>query len=121
MYYFFLQSDIAQASNAVVHEDLGFSLGMYLFFSESSFFRMGARIGGGVITTVLPVRDLPVYTDFYIDPVKLFIELNLRHYAFFTEFGVRYAFGTGNSLLERGFVSAGNIDATVSLGVMKKW
>jgi hypothetical protein len=119
--YLFFQYDFALASRPATHDDLGFTVGAYLFFSPDSPFRMGVSTGAGVIFSVLPVRDLPCYTDFYIDAGNIFLELNLRKLSFFFETEGKYTLGIGNNLLGQGWLFIPNSGPVMSLGVMKKW
>lgn len=117
----FLQFDFYNPAKPAFHNDLNFVLGGYLFFSHRFPFRMGVSSGLGGILTVLPVKDSPLYIDMYLNPANLFLELNLKDWAFYARVSGKYALDLGNNLLDRGWISIPDRGPVVSLGVMKKW
>jgi hypothetical protein len=117
----YLQYEMKDGDKPVVHNDLSFSAGGYLFSSYRSLFRLGLSSGLGVIVTSYSSPNMPVYTDYYLNMLSLFFDFNLRPWAFFVQVSGKYALDFGNSFLERGFLIMDQLGPPVSVGVRKKW
>jgi hypothetical protein len=97
--YPFMQLPAASTANTVLHIDSTLRLGGYLFFPADSAFRMGVSTGFGVIFTTVINAAAPLYTDFYINFINAWMELNVGRFSFFIRSEMKYMLGIGTNLL----------------------
>jgi len=101
--YRYLEAD--SFDNRIVrHYDIGASVGRYVGFPYSSFFRVHLSVGIGMIVT--DVEGIPgrEYTDYYLalgDPTA---ELRFGRLSVFARPDIRYALGLGYNLLGRQWI-----------------
>jgi hypothetical protein len=118
--YTYLQAGYLPGSNSVLHFDNNFSVGYYLYFSPSSFFRAGILTGFGWIPTVVLAPDTPVAHDFYWDILGGWVELNFKHFILYYKLTGRFNHDiTGKGLLDTGWAKP--IPVLISIGVVWKW
>jgi hypothetical protein len=127
--YFFLGTDAQlhlqygfnSGDKPVVHDDISFSAGGYFFSSYDRIFRVGLSAGMGVIITSFTTPNMPVYTDYYLNYLSLFFDLNLRPWTIFFQVSGKYALEFGNFYLDRGLLVMDRLGPPASVGVRKKW
>ena len=119
--YFFLQHKFGSKSQPVVHDDIRFLLGNYLFFPPDSLFRIGVSTGFGLILTGMTVPDQPVFTDFYLNVFNGWIEVNLHTWSVFFRVEGKYGLNVGNNLLGGRWHLVNGSVPPLTLGAVKKW
>jgi hypothetical protein len=88
----------------VLHSDVGLLIGQYLFFPADFPFRLGISTGcGGIFSQVLSPGLAP-FTDFYLNIVNVWLELNLPGISFFLRSEMKYSLGIGNNALGRDMI-----------------
>ncbi len=118
---FYVQYDTLTGSRPVFHNDASLSLGGYLFSSYKDRFRIGVSLGAGVVVTSFTVSEMPIYTDYYLNPGSPFLELNYNPWAVFLLLRVQYGLGMGNNFLGRGFFTIQQGGMPITVGVRRKW
>jgi hypothetical protein len=117
--YPYVQLPSVSGTNTVLHLDSDLQLGLYLFFSADSPFRLGVSTGfGGILTTILGAQA-PFYTDLYLNVVNLWFEWNLSGISFFLRSEMKYTLGIGTNLLDMDIVRIGPFPP-LSIGTLIK-
>jgi hypothetical protein len=120
--YLYAQLDYMGNMSAVMHDDINLSLNSYVLLGPQSFFRFGVFAGAGNIITFFTVPDMPVYSDFYLDLIGTWSELNFMDFKIYLRLSARmYAKFFDiitNDLLGEGFYRMGPV---TSIGVVFKW
>jgi hypothetical protein len=81
-------------------------------------FRVGLSTGLGMIVTYFSLPEQPVYTDFYINVINLWLEWNWSRWTTYLRSEALYGLGIGQDLLGRGMLANG---AILTLGLVYKW
>ncbi len=115
-----VQSPFTPGSVLVLHSDIGIQAGLYLIFAPESPFRLGFSTGAGAIFTNVLTPAIPASTDFYLNPLNLWVEWNLPGVSFFLREEIKYALGGSDSLLGMGIISIRSIPP-ITLGALFKW
>jgi hypothetical protein len=115
--YPFLQLPAASTANTVLHIDSTLRLGGYLFFPPESAFRLGVSTGFGVVFTAVIGAATPLYTDFYINFINAWVELNINRLTFFIRSEMKYMLGIGTNLLGMGTMNIAYFPP-ITLGAM---
>lgn len=121
--YFYGQSTPNKNAKAPLHLDSRLCYGQYFLTPPQQFFRFNFESGLGLLLTFSPGKDLPVYTDWYINIAALNFELNFERLVFYAQMEFRYFLGLGNNLLGANMInefSPGH-QPIYSLGVVYKW
>jgi hypothetical protein len=105
----------------VLHDDLGFLFGQYLFFSHNSPFRCGVAAGLGWIMTAILSPDPSWYGDMYLNFFSPWVEWNLRRWLVYLRVDARYALDLGHNLLGGRMFEVKGYGPPVTLGVAYKW
>ncbi len=117
--YPYIQAPVTRDGSPLLHADLGLHMGYYVFFPADSPFRMGISAGIGGIFSFLTAGAAAPYTDFYINPINIWLELNLRDISIFLRSEMKCVLGIGNDALGLTVLSADNVPP-LTLGVMLK-
>jgi hypothetical protein len=117
--YPYAQIPAAPGGSLVLHSDVGLLIGQYLFFPDDFPFRMGISTGIGGIFSLVLSPDIPPFTDFYLNILNMWTELNLPGISFFLRAELKYSLGIGNSALERDIIGWEYLPL-VTLGVLIK-
>ena len=101
--YRYLESDSLE-NRIVRHYDIGASIGRYVGFPYSSFFRIHLSVGVGRI--VADVEGIPgrEYADYYLSLGDPTAELRFGRLSVYARPDIRYALGLGYNLLGRQWV-----------------
>jgi hypothetical protein len=117
-HYFYIQHDLTATGRAVLHNDLELLVGGYPFSRVDARFRVGLSTGLGMIVTYFSLPEQPVYTDFYINVINLWLEWNWSRWTTYLRSEALYGLGIGQDLLGRGMLANG---AILTLGLVYKW
>jgi hypothetical protein len=117
--YPYAQVPIAEGGSPVFHADLGFFVGQYLFFPADFPFRIGVSAGFGGIFSLVLSPNMPPYTDFYINILNVWTELNLQGISFFLRSEMKYSLGIGNNALAQEVINWEHLPP-ITLGVLLK-
>jgi hypothetical protein len=120
--YFYLQRDFStDFGTDITHSDMRLLAGLYLGFGPESIFRVNVSLGAGLIISY-PIYRSDAYTDFYINPINIAMELNFEHWSFYLRPELKITLGIGDKNLHKGGIvlSDYNVPA-ITLGVLKKW
>ncbi len=103
------------------HYDLGASVGSYVIFPYSSFFRLHLSIGAGFILT--DVEGLPgrEYVDYYVSLGDPTAELRLGPVSIFARPDLHYSLGAGYNLLGRQWIRTPYGLPPITLGARVSW
>ncbi|MBN2532803.1 MAG: hypothetical protein JXB88_07930 [Spirochaetales bacterium] len=118
--YPYLQAGYLPETNSVLHIDNNLSVGYYIYFSPSSYFRAGVAVGLGWIPTIIFAPKAPVINDFYWDILGVWIELNLKDFIVYYKITGRF----NHNILGDGHLNTGwarPIPVLFSIGVVWKW
>ncbi len=118
---FYIQYDTYEGSSPVFHNDISFSLGEYFFLPYDSWFRVGCSLGVGVVVTSFTESEMPVYTDYYLNILSPFLDLNFRPWTAFLMARIQFGLGMGNDFLGRGLFEIQEGGIPISIGVRRKW
>ena len=118
--YFFLQKALGTSASPVFHNDLRVLLGRYVFLPPTAWFRLGISTGLGAVLSGDTMPETRLYTDFYLDFVNWWLEVNARTWIFFVRLEGRYMLGVGNNLLPAGWQSL-PWGLPISMGFVRKW
>lgn len=101
--YLWLQTPAVAALRGVLHDDLFFGFGGYLFFPPEAALRFSLSTGVGVIFSVFTQPGEPVYTDFYLDVASWTLETRILGPVLFVRQDFKYTLGIGENLAGRGW------------------
>jgi hypothetical protein len=119
--YFFLQVNDTADMNPVIHDDLRGYLLFKFRFSDRFPFTISYSFGLGIIFSLLPIEDSPLYTDFYFNPANIHLEYAVADYVIFLRIEYKVALGMGRNLLESGQISFAKGLPLFTLGVITRW
>jgi hypothetical protein len=119
--YFYLQRNPNPDSNSVLHNDLGFFFGQYLFFSHNSPFRCGLAAGLGWIVSTVPGTDNVWYTDMYLNLFSPWLEWNQKNWLLYLRVDARYVLDLGRNLLGGNWFEVKGYGPPITLGAAYKW
>jgi hypothetical protein len=78
--------------------------GIYLFFPHNSFFRFNLSAGAGVSVSSIQGYDGQDFNDYYLSLINPCLEADFGSFLLFLRPEFRYALGTGNRLMNRGWI-----------------
>jgi hypothetical protein len=118
--YRYLEPD-SLTSRIVRHYDLSASIGRYVLFPYSSFFRLHISLGAGLILT--DVEDLPgrEYVDYYIALGDPTVELRFGPVSVFARPDLHYSLGAGYNLLGRQWIRTPYGLPPITIGTRLSW
>ena len=119
--YFYLQRNPNPGSISVLHNDLGFFFGQYLFFGHNSPFRCGLATGLGWIVSTVPTADPAWFTDMYLNLFSPWVEWNHKRWLAYLRVDARYALDLGRNLLGGNWFEVKGYGPPVTLGAAYKW
>ncbi|MBL8965854.1 MAG: hypothetical protein JNG85_02525 [Spirochaetaceae bacterium] len=115
--------DFRPGSKAVLHDELRFGAGAYLFFDPAARFRASLGLGLSGIATIFTQAGLdhPAAFDLCLEPVFLTLEWHEPTWALVMEQRFPYSLGLDSGLLPREWLELGGKGPIfVSLGVIFK-
>jgi hypothetical protein len=119
--YLYVQHAFRSQSQPILHNDIRLLAGRYLFLSPYYLFRFGVSTGLGVIITGFSVPDIPVCTDFYINAINGWVELNFPDWILYFRVEAKYGVDVGENLLGGRWHLVGGCVPPMTLGAVKKW
>jgi len=119
--YFYVQKDFQADGKPLYHHDLRFLVGQYLLPGPGSPLRFGVSAGGGAILTFSSAQRESPAVDYYLNPLNLFLELDLGDWSLLLRQEGIYSLGLGSSLLGRGWLLVNGQVPPLTLGVVRKW
>jgi hypothetical protein len=117
--YLWVQPPLNFAPRVVLHVDMSGGVGGYLFLKPDAPVRLGVSTGAGLILSFPSTVGLPVYTDFYLDVINLWVEATLFGTTLYVRQEYKYALGMGTNLLGQGMMVPDFPPTT--LGVLFRW
>ncbi len=99
--------DFSPAASPVLHDELRFGLGAYLFFNPNARFRSSVGIGMSSIGTLLTARDAEprVGIDVCVEPLFFTLEWHWPSWALVFESRFPYSLGAGSGFLKQGWLT----------------
>ncbi len=82
---------------------------------------MVCSLGCGVVVTSFTESEMPVYTDYYLNILSPFLDLNFRPWTAFLMARIQFGLGMGNDFLGRGLFEIQEGGIPISIGVRRKW
>jgi hypothetical protein len=101
--YLYVQTPVVPALRAILHDDLYFGFGAYLFFPPDAPLRLSLATGAGLIWSHFSQPGMPVYTDFYLDVASWTLETRILGPILFLRQDYKYTLGISTNLAGRGW------------------
>ncbi len=115
--YLSLQLPSTSAGRPVFHSDLGTGVGAYVFFPPGSLIRLGVSTGIGAIVSFQPIAAAHPYADFYLNPINVWVEADIKGITFFVRQEWKYTLGLANNLLGRDWMMVVNSFPPMTIGI----